>query len=487
MLKRLRDEERGVAMIVSLSVAFVVLILSTVVVAQSIHSLDASGYDRERLLSVNAAEAGTNHWYAYLQSTPSTTMAADAGCNATTGKLTIGDVVQSGPSAAAFDSVGTFYAADGSTAMNCSTFSDTSFPSFVKVESTGTINGAPARTIETFVRLTPNYGGFGAAILAVNGTTFSNNFQINGNTGNDGDVYVLNGNLVIGNTPLVYGNVYVPTGSFTMTNNSNVKGNVWARDNVSISNPATVEGAALSSTGNISGSGTISDDATAAGDVNDATLNIGGIVTEFVSMPDVPTQTFPVIGYTAANWTSTGYSIIDSTIYGSQAGATNCAKAYSWLKNVYNGSAYTNIVLRVTGGAACTFTPGNDSLTIKGSVAVITDWGFNLSKSDWNGTAGSIKKLHFISIAPAASCPASNLATTKNLTVANNTNFNAQTNVFFYTPCTASMNNQNAYIGQVLATNVSIGNQYKMTYKPVLVPGITGVTGFKQDISYIHE
>ncbi len=116
MLKRLRDEERGVAMIVSLSVAFVVLILSTVVVAQSIHSLDASGYDRERLLSVNAAEAGTNHWYAYLQSTPSVTMAGDAGCDATTGKLTIGDVVQSGPSAAAFDSVGTFYAADGSTA-----------------------------------------------------------------------------------------------------------------------------------------------------------------------------------------------------------------------------------------------------------------------------------------------------------------------------------------------------------------------------------
>jgi hypothetical protein len=486
MLTRLRDEERGIAMIVSLSVAFVVLLLSTIVVAQSIHSLDSSGYDRARLLSVNAAEAGTNHWYAYLQTTPSVTMAADAGCNAGTGKLTISDTVQSGPSAAAFDSVGTFYAADGSTPLNCSTFSDTSFPSFVKVESTGTINGAPARTIETFVRLTPNYGGFGAAILAVNGTTFSNNFQINGNSGNDGDVYVLNGDLVIGNTPLVYGNVYVPTGSFTMANNSNVKGNVWARDDVQIDNPATVEGAALSSTGDIFGSGTILDDATAAGDVNDASLNIGGVVTEFVSMPDVPTQTFPVIGYTPANWTSTGYSIIDSSIYGTQAGATNCAKAYSWLKNVWNGSAYTNIVLRITGGTACTFQPGNDTLTIKAHVAVITDWGFNLSKSDWNGTAGSIKKLHFISIAPAASCPASG-GSHKNLTVANNTNFNAQTNVFFYTPCTASMNNQNAYIGQVLATNVSIGNQYKMTYKPVLVPGITGVTGFKQDIQYIHE
>src|SRR5687768_14669450 len=62
--------EDGVAMVVALMVAFVVLMLSAIVVAQSIHSLDSSGYDRQRLLSVNAAEAGTNHWYQYLQTTP---------------------------------------------------------------------------------------------------------------------------------------------------------------------------------------------------------------------------------------------------------------------------------------------------------------------------------------------------------------------------------------------------------------------------------
>ena len=49
------------------------------------------------------------------------------------------------------------------------------------------------------------------------------------------------------------------------------------------------------------------------------------------------------------------------------------------------------------------------------------------------------------------------------------------------------MSNQNAFAGQVLAKDVTIGNNFKMSYKPVLVPGITGVTGFKQDISYIHE
>jgi hypothetical protein len=476
---RLRDEERGVAMIVSLSVAFVVLILSTVVVAQSIHSLDASGYDRERLLSVNAAEAGTNHWYAYLQSTPSVDMAVDPGCDSATGQLTIEDVVQSGPSAAAFDSVGTFYAADGTTTMSCSTFSDTNYPAFVKVESTGTINGAPARTIETYVRLTPNYGGFGAAILAVNSPDFQGNFTVNGNSGNDGDVYVLNGNLSIQNSMTVYGNLYVPYGSAALGNNAVVKGNLWARDGVNLDNPATVEGAALSSEGDILGDGFINDDATAAGDVDDANLTIGGVVTEFVSMPDVPTQIFPQVTSSTAAWISAGYTLVDLS---TAAGATKCAKAHDWIKNKWSTSGVTNALIRID--ETCSMSPPNNTTySISGHLGIVSDGGFNFSqRSNWNGTAGSIKNIHFISVY-SATCT----GTTKDITVGNNTSFNTYTNVSFYTPCKATMNNQNAFAGQVLAKDVTIGNNFKMSYKPVLVPGITGVTGFKQDISYIHE
>src|SRR5919108_712065 len=241
MLRRLRDEERGVAMVVALSVAFVVMLLSTVVVAQAIHSVDSSGYDRERLLSVNAAEAGTNRWYAYLQTTPSLSMAADAGCSSSTGKLTLSDTVQSGPATAAYSAVGTFYASDGTTTMSCATFSDTNFPAYVKVRSTGTINGAPNRTLETYVRLTPNYGGFGAAILAVNGTTISNSFTVNGNSGNDGDIYILNGNFRVTNSMTLSGNIYVPNGTAQIENTSTVKGNVWANGDVTLQNSATMQ------------------------------------------------------------------------------------------------------------------------------------------------------------------------------------------------------------------------------------------------------
>jgi hypothetical protein len=479
MLKRLRDEESGIAMVIALSVAFVVLLLTTVVVAQSIHSIESSGYDRERLLSINAAEAGTNNWYAYLQTTPSLSMSVDPGCNASTGQLTISDLVQSGPSEASFAAVGTFYASDGSTTMNCSTFSDTNFPTYVKVRSTGTINGTPARTIETYVRLTPNYGGFGAAILAVNGTTITNNFTINGNSGNDGDIYILNGNFRVTNGMTLYGNIYVPNGTAQLENNSIVKGNVWANGTVTLQNPATIQGDALSSTGDITGVGFINDDATAAGDVVTSNLTIGGIVTENVTMPSVPTQTFPQITSSTAAWIASGYTLVDLS---TATGATLCAKARDWIKNRWSTSGITNALIRID--TTCTFSnSNNDTFTVYGHLGILSDGGFNLTQqSTWNGTTGSIKNIHFISVY-STSCP----GTTKDISVSNNTNFNSYTNVSFYTPCKATMSNQNAFSGQVLSKDISLGNNFKMSYKPVLVPGITGVTGFKQDISYIHE
>jgi hypothetical protein len=406
-------------------------------------------------------------------------MSADPGCNAGTGELTLSDVVQSGPSAAAYNAVGTFYTSDGTTEMSCATFSDTTFPSYVKVRSTGTINGAPNRTLETFVRLTPNYGGFGAAILAINGATFSNSFTINGSNGNDGDIYILSGNFAVTNSMTLSGNVYVPSGTAAFSNNSTVKGNVWANGNVTVDNPAIIQGDALSSTGNISGSGTINDDATAAGTVSSGTLVIGGIVTSGVTMPSVPTQTFPQITSNTAPWIASGYTLVD---YSASAGLTKCAKARDWIKNTWPSSGITNALIRID--VTCTFTnANNDVFSIPGNLAILSDGGFNFSQqSTWNGTTGSIKNIHFISVY-SSTCS----GTTKDITVSNNTNFNSFTNVSFYTPCRATMANTNAFSGQVLSKDISIGNLFKMNYKPVLVPGITGVTGFKQDISYIHE
>ena len=105
--------EDGVAMIVSLMVAFVVLMLSTIVVAQSLHSLDCERVRPTRLLSVNAAESGTNHWYQYLQTTP----IAGLSCARRSRTSTPARAV------ATFEAAATFYAADGTTVMPCASFS----------------------------------------------------------------------------------------------------------------------------------------------------------------------------------------------------------------------------------------------------------------------------------------------------------------------------------------------------------------------------
>jgi hypothetical protein len=56
-----------------------------------------------------------------------------------------------------------------------------------------------------------------------------------------------------------------------------------------------------------------------------------------------------------------------------------------------------------------------------------------------------------------------------------------------YTPCEAVMNNNNsAFQGQVIGQSMTIGNNFNMAYRPVLIPG-SKVTGFKEDIAYIRE
>ena len=254
---------------------------------------------------------------------------------------------------------------------------------------------------------------------------------------------------------------------------------MWANGSVTLQSNATIQGDALSSTDDITGAGFINDDATAADDVVTAGLTIGGIITEGVTMPAVPTQTFPQITSSTASWIASGYTLVDLS---TATGATLCAKARDWIKNRWSTSGITNPLIRIN--TTCTFTnSNNDVFSIPGNLAILSDGGFNLTQqSNWNGTAGAIKNIHFISVY-SATCS----GTTKDITVSNNTNFNSYTNVSFYTPCRATLSNQNSFAGQVLSKDVTLGNNFKMAYKPVLVPGITGVTGFKQDISYIHE
>ena len=148
------------------------------------------------------------------------------------------------------------------------------------------------------------YTGFGAAIMSVNGTSFGNNFEVFGDSGSDGDIYILNGNLSISNSPVIWGSVYVPNGSLSMSNSSEIKGNVWSNGSASLT---TVGGWAKSTTGNISG-----------GSVGAGTPRRPGTITILGRRHEVPghepgpvpTQTFPQIANSTTAWTNAGYTLV---------------------------------------------------------------------------------------------------------------------------------------------------------------------------------
>ncbi|MDQ4004831.1 MAG: pilus assembly PilX N-terminal domain-containing protein, partial [Actinomycetota bacterium] len=64
---RLQDE-RGVAIITALLISMIVVTLGATSVALAVHNSEASSFDRRRVQSIAAAEAGVNFYFSHLQS-----------------------------------------------------------------------------------------------------------------------------------------------------------------------------------------------------------------------------------------------------------------------------------------------------------------------------------------------------------------------------------------------------------------------------------
>jgi cytoskeletal protein CcmA (bactofilin family) len=474
---RLHREE-GIAMVIALMVSFVVLTLSIVVVGQSIHSLEASSYDRERTLSVHAAEAGINDWFHYLQATPIESYA----CSARTGTLDTSGT-------ATFSATATFL--DGSeVAMNCP-FSQISYPTYVLIRSEGRANGDVPRTIETFVRLTPQRGGFDAAVLSVRNTTFEQNVSVSAAEGaSDGDVYVLDGDLVVTQSMSVSGSVYVPYGGASIGNNTVIVGDLWVRDDVDLQNPAVVEGDVLSTTGDVYGDGHIFGDVVAAGTVDTSNLDIEGVSTQATVVDDVPTQTFPQITGNTTIWTNAGYTLVNAADLSVTWGTNQCYRAYEYIKNRWGAFGYAsgNIVVRITDG--CTFKPPAatvQKITLRGNLAILSDGGYEFrNQINWLAGGTVPRDLFLISTYKDPATCASN--DPKDIYIGNRATFEyPYVSVLFYTPCAAEMNNQNNFSGQVMGGTVDVGMNFSMEYRPVYVPSMGTITGFDEDISYVRE
>ncbi|MEW6059938.1 MAG: pilus assembly PilX N-terminal domain-containing protein [Actinomycetota bacterium] len=470
-------QERGMAMVVALLVTFVVMVLSTIVVQQAIHNTTQSGHNRDRVLAVNAAEAGVDWFYNYIQ----TTTLADIAVNPYTSANPMSQAMATAPTTAEFEAYAVYYDEDGEV-MDPSTFSDINPPASVFVRSVGSVGGQQSRAIETLVKLRPVYGGFGAAIVTMNGLSLQNNLTLNGFTTSDADVYINSGDLVIRNQPNIFGSVYVVDGSASLDGNSNIRQNLWAYEDVSIDNPSMVTYDVMSSTGAISGNGgEVGADATAYTAING--VDVGGTSTVGVlqghppsySMPKICWDTIPgVCEGTSSAWAAEGY--YNPGTFGS----CDAAKAYI-LSNPTPPVGYTGIVVRITPTCALSF---SDKVTLNGDLAIFTDGSISFANNNtWTG-AGSEKTLLLIdNYRSGLVCSTG----AYDISTSNKTDF-VNANVLFYTPCTITLENRNVdFGGQVIGGTVNIKNQFTLNFVPVKVPGAGEITGFDEDIAYIRE
>ena len=479
MIRGLHKDERGVALIVAIMVSFVVLLLSVAVIDQAVSNVENSAADRTRVTSVNAAEAGLNWFFNHYEKTAVGSLQSTA----------YSETVGSGPNQVSFEATPTYYAdATGTTAYTGS-YTDANPPKSVKITSIGTSSDGTERRMESFIVLEPVYSGFDGALIANSSTTFNNAFTVNGNNGNDGDVMVLSGNFSApSGLETIKGSITVVNGTASITTNTHIYGNVWASGSVSIAHPqAQIDGYVRSSTAGVTvSSGHVSGNAYyCTGSAPGSTVS-GSKINECVAAPT--TIPFPQVTYVPAAWTNKGYYIYDVP----GTGATQCTNARNYVEGSGVGtyqsgagvpSGYTGVVVYISG--TCSYSSlNNATITLGTDLAIVTNGGISLNqRSTWNGS-GATRSLHFLSAYPgsgSASCP------TQNITLANLTGFNTQAQVSVYSPCTVTMNNNNSsFTGQVVGGTLSVGNNFSMNYRPVLIPG-SNITSFEEDLAYIRE
>lgn len=472
-VSRIHEQESGVAMVIAMLVVFVVVLLSIVVLDLSIHNTSQAAYDRKRVTSIAAAEAGIDRAWNLVQFTAPEDLPCGSSVSGTLGTQ---------PAPATFTIDITWFRADGNAygCLGVDRPAQGDPPAAALILATGETNRDVPRMMQAYVTLTPNYGGFGSAILAVTPTTFETAFSILGLNGNDGNIYVTDGDVSIENSVTIYGNVYVHDGGVHMENNARINGELWANESITINNPASVATNAISSTGAIDtetgAGGAIGGFAMAGTTIEEPPLVISGTTYEYSPQGPPPTQDLPKLCQVAIPgvceaipWSFEGYTV--TTV-------TSCASAQAFLDDSLSGDQ----VLWIPAGCTDLAIANNDVVNFSGNLAIVTNGKITMeNRNTWNGVSGN--KLFFVSnYRTGLDCASGSY----DISTGNNSNFR-NASVLFYSPCTVILNNQNDFIGQVLSNSVEIKNRFTMQYEPVLVPGLDSIAGFNENIVYIRE
>jgi len=415
--------EGGMALVLSLSVAFIVFTLGAVWLGIGTHQITITGRDKLRDQARNAAEAGLN--------------AAMSG-------LSID---------ASFAGYGLTSVPGGQFEVSVSAVSPdpTDGRRYLVAKGYAPTKALPqreAKRLEQQVVLLPTDGFRYALFSSPGGITGANKMTVNG------DVYA-SGNMTLANNAVVAGSV-TSLGSVTTSNNSTIAGDVQAANNVTLDNPATTVLGNVYAGGNVAMTGHVKGSVQAGGTITGGTVDGGRA--QFSPPPPPEPQTLPTFTWDPANYTSLPACPSGS---GSQVNCT--ASAF----NTYFAAHTSGLsgAFRVTCPAPCTTAVNlGTKWTMTGDTTIYADGPISLSRDMVNGTSHPIKLTIVSDFTDTPTTPA--------ITMSNNVTLPDDVEVVFFAKNgTVKFSQLKHFTGTVYASSITLDQQFTLTFEPVQLPG----------------
>ncbi|MGH2687113.1 MAG: hypothetical protein ACRDJP_16740, partial [Actinomycetota bacterium] len=443
---RLQDE-RGVAIITALLISMIIVVLGATSVSLAIHNSEASAFDRRRVQSIAAAEAGVNYYFSHLQSGG----AEDFEC-------AISQALTSTPTTR-FDATVTFYDA-AQIPLPCPPPANE--PTSALIRSVGTAaNETPARTMEAYVSLEPIPGSpFGEfAVFSEGNPEFNSNVQVYGGEAVEGNVYS-NSNVVIESNSVVHGNVEAQ-GSVVLNSNVQVRRSVLAGSSVDMDSNASVLQHVTSASSSIvlDSNAHVFGDATAGTTVTlSGNSEVDGTVSPNFPSDPPQAQTFPQFEFDPAAWVEAGYTI---------QSFASCTDAKAFIAGITGG----DYVVRIAAPCELNYA-SNEAAMVRGNLAIVGDGSLRMSSNTQFVNQGDEHNLFLLfGLGGTSLC---------DITFSSNSKVSSGIHTVLYTPCTIDMRSNSMVIeGQMVAGAVTFNANAALTYEPIGVPGF-GSSGFDE-------
>ncbi len=473
--------EDGNTLVIAVMVVGVCMSLALVGIQVALGATRGSGVDRQRVLAVDAAEAGVDSAYSAI---------ASAGLTPPCSLSSSG--VRSGPDTASYGTSITYYDAAGNPLTSPTTCAlGGAVPAQALIRSTAQTNTLAGggskglRTMEALVNLAPQGSNSLTKAIFSNGTlSFDNQTTITGNGGPNADLYS-NSNLSCANNENFAGSVY-SQGSVTMQGGCTIAGNLWATAGVSNSSAwnGSVAGFVKSGTGAISltqGPGSVTGNLYAAGTV--AHSNCPSKCFPNSSPGNPPMQPFPILrgdDVTMAAWQTGSATLPPYTVYTDES----CLTINSRIVSLYAKKG-TSTLLRTH----CPISLTSD-VVLSNDLAIFTYGGLTTGKVQLSSSSsGTPRKVHFIVPYDATllvPCTTPTLDTDKQFSTT------SDIDLFLYSPCAITYRNSSTHTGQIYSgSSVTIQNQFTMQFRAVPIVGVDASSlstlGYTPSIVYKRE